>query len=380
MLIFTLKLIGRGYQKILDNSYYKAKKELIMFKMAVDMASDQIVITDTNGIILYANKALESVTGYSPEEVVGKKAGSKELWGGNMKRTEYERLWQTIKNKEPYYGEFRNRRKDGSLYDSEVRIYPILDRRGRIKYFAGLEMDISDRKQLDRIKSEFVSLASHQLRSPLTGISLSLDLLLRGIEGELSAGQKKALQEIRQSVHQTSDLVRSLLDLSRIEMGSFRLEKEPVEIRKTAKSVINENLPLIKAKNIRLAEEYRLADEILMFDQSVATVVLQNLLSNAAKYTPVRGRIDLLVSQEKNQIHIKVADTGVGIPQSEQQNIFSKFYRATNAKKTENEGNGLGLSLLKPIIEAAGGRISFFSEENKGSVFSVVLPVEKTKI
>jgi PAS domain S-box-containing protein len=380
MLIFSINILGKIAKKLNIRFRSQAEKELLMFKLAVDMASDQIVITDTEGIILYANKAVEKVTGYKPSEIIGKKAGGRELWGGYMNDKDYHDLWKTINSGKPYIGEFRNCRKDGTFYEAESHIYPIFNKRSDIKYFAGLEIDISEKKQIERSKSEFVSLASHQLRSPLTSASLSLDLLLRGIEGELNYGQKKALKEIHQDLRQTSDLVQSLLDLSRIEMGSFKPELEPVEIRKICKNIIAENKILIDNKKIKLTENYKIENEVIMFDHNVIKVVLQNLLSNAIKYSLHNGLVSVSIRQIEKELQIKVIDTGLGIPNKEQDNIFSKFYRASNVKQTNNEGTGLGLSLIKPIIEASGGKIGFKSEENKGAEFKVVLPVSNTKI
>ncbi len=353
-----------------------AEAELNKFRLAVEKASDHIVITDPEGMIVYANQAVEKITGYSPKEIVGKKAGGRELWGGLMGKEVYRNLWRTIKEKkEPFIGEFRNRRKDGTEYDAEGHIYPILDDRGRIIYFAGLEIDISELKRLEQAKSEFVSLASHQLRTPLTSISLSLDLLLRGSDGELNEGQTRALKEIYQDIASTSELVQALLNLSRIDMGTFKAEPEILSPKTIAEEVITAVGPQMDNKAQILQRDYDESLSPVSMDRNVLRIILQNLISNAVKYTSTGGRIKVGLKLRSNNLLIEVADTGIGIPRAEQDKMFTKFFRAHNTAGLNVDGTGIGLNLTKTIIEATGGRIWFESEEGRGTTFFVKIPV-----
>ncbi|MFC1609295.1 PAS domain S-box protein, partial [Patescibacteria group bacterium] len=153
--------------------------DLKKFKMAVDNASDHIVITDIDGVILYANEATEKITGFSVDEVVGKKAGDSENWGGVMDKEFYDGMWEVLKEKKkPFVGEMENKRKNGERYDVVASISPITNNKGDILFFVAIERDITKEKEIDRAKTEFVSLASHQLRTPLSAISWYTEMLL----------------------------------------------------------------------------------------------------------------------------------------------------------------------------------------------------------
>ena len=156
--------------------------DLIKFKLALDNASDHFTITDSNGIVVYANAAVEKITGYSPDEVVGKKAGA--LWKLPMSHEYYHKLWYTIaQQKETFTSEIQNRRKNGKIYTAIISISPVLDNKKNILFYVGLERDITREKEIDKAKSEFISLASHQLKTPPTIIKLLTERLLDGKMG-----------------------------------------------------------------------------------------------------------------------------------------------------------------------------------------------------
>src|SRR3989344_5533840 len=168
----------------------KLAKEMEKFKQAVDGASDHIIITDPEGTILYGNKAVENITGYTPEEAVGKKAG--QIWGGRMSKEFYEKLWRTIKTeKKSFIGEVVNTRKNGEIYTAELRIAPILAKNGEVQFFVGIERDITKMKEVEQMKSDFVSFTSHQLRTPLTVIKWNSEMLKSVDNGKLTREQKR---------------------------------------------------------------------------------------------------------------------------------------------------------------------------------------------
>ena len=196
-------------------------KDLEKFKLAVDNVSDHVVITDPEGIIIYGNKAIEKITGYSFNEFMNKKAGV--LWRSDkMSKEFYEKMWKTIKeDKDIFTGEIINKRKNGEEYHVMASISPILNRRGEIMFFVGLEKDITKEKEIDRAKTELISLASHQLRTPLSTINWYTEMLLSGDAGEINDDQKSYLQEIYTGNQRMVDLVNALLNVSRLELGTF---------------------------------------------------------------------------------------------------------------------------------------------------------------
>lgn len=356
-------------------------QELEKFQMAVDNSSDHIVITDENGKIIYANQAVEKITGYKISEIIGQKAGDKSLWGDQMKKDFYKKMWHIIKEeKKPFWGQLKNKRKDGTIYDAEVHISPILDKNNNIKYFIGLEMDITEAKKIERAKSEFVSLASHQLRSPMANIAMALDFIINHDSNNLNSEQKKQLSEINTDVYSLADLINGLLNLSRIEMGTFHAQLETINLDKILRIIESEIQAQVEQKQINLIKNYQYKTPNIITDKSILKIALQNLITNAVKYTPEMGLIKIGVIIKNNMLNVKVKDSGYGIPKSEQVKIFSRFFRANNIKQMDIPGSGIGLSLTKKLLTAVGGKIWFTSKENIGTTFEFILPIKIQKL
>lgn len=350
-------------------------KELQKFQLAVDHASDHIVITDPDGKVLYANQAVTRITGFAGSEVVGQKAGSKPLWGGNMGKTTYDLFWKTIKeDKKIFVGEFNNHRKNGETYIAEARVAPILDARGNVEFFVGIERDITHAKEVDRMKTEFISLASHQLRTPLSAMKWFSEMLLAGDAGTLTAEQKEYIGNIHQSNERMIALINSLLNISRIESGRIIIDPKPTDLARLVADVVKEVQMKLDEKKMQLTVTVQEGLPTVLVDPKLLFEVYKNLLTNAMKYTPTGGSITITVSRKGEEIVSKVQDTGYGIPKTEQDRVFAKFYRGTNILKKETEGTGLGLYLVKAIIDSSGGNIWFESEEHKGTTFWFSLP------
>ena len=365
-------------------------QDLEKFKLALDNASDQVVITDPEGIVLYANQAIETITGYKVEEAIGRKAGS--LWRIPMPTIYYENMWNIIKNKKrTFVGEIQNRRKSGSLYTANISISPVLNNDGQVVYFVGIEHDITKEKEVDKAKTEFVSLASHQLRTPLSSINWYTEMLLSGDAGIINANQKRYLEEVYDGSQRMVELVNSLLNVSRLDLGTFVINPTQVDVPKLIRSLIDELKPQIALKKQIIREDYALDLPLFFADQSLLRMVLQNLLSNAVKYTAEGGAVSIEVKVvqkgamangkniEADNFGIVVSDSGMGIPKAQQDKVFAKLFRADNAKQSETEGTGLGLYIIKSIVDQSGGEVWFESEENKGTIFYVYFPLTGMK-
>lgn len=343
-----------------------------LYKRAVEDSSDHIVVTDKNGVVIYANKSAERMTGYSFAEMQGQ---TPRLWGGLLTDEFYEKFWDTVKNqKKPFEGKVVNRRKDQGYYVAIAKVAPILAGKELIGFVA-TETDITEITRLDEAKTEFVSLASHQLKSPLTAINWYVEMLLSGDAGKLSSKQKQFIDEIYQGNKRMVDLVNSLLNVSRIDLNAFAVQPEQVKAKEVAESVLKELAPQAKAKQTQLATKYAQGLPAIKADPRLLRMIFQNLLSNAIKYTPNKGKVSLTVAKKGKDLYLEVADNGYGIPRSQQAKIFSRFFRAKNIQQKEVEGNGLGLYIIKAIVEQNGGKIWFASEENKGTTFFVALPL-----
>ncbi len=350
--------------------------DLEKFKMAVDNASDHIVITDVEGIILYANPAVTKITGFAVEDIIGKKAGNKELWGGQMDQAFYEKLWKTIKtDKQVFVGDVNNKRISGEQYVAAVSLSPVLNKDGQVVFFVGIERDVTKEKDIDKAKTEFVSLASHQLRTPLSAINWYAEMLLDGDAGAVNEEQKKYLDEIYHGNQRMVALINALLNVSRLDLGTFMIEPEMVNPISLAQEVIKDLTPKIKNKNQKIIENYDANLPLIKLDPKLIRIVFDNLLSNAVKYTPDKGTIKIDISKNTKDLIIKVADTGYGIPTADQPRIFQKLFRADNIRDKDTDGTGLGLYIVKAIITASQGTLGFVSKENKGTTFTVTLPL-----
>lgn len=353
-------------------------RELEKFKLALDNASDHIVITDAEGIVLYGNKGVEVVTGYSLDEAMGKKAGI--LWRLPMPQSYYKKLWKTIKiDKKNFEGDIKNKRKNGEEYSAHISISPVLNDKNEVEFFVGIERDVTHEKEVDRAKTEFVSLASHQLRTPLSSINWYSEMLLAGDGGRLNEEQASFVKEIYTGNQRMVELVNSLLNVSRLELGTFAVEPVPTNVIKIAQEVLSELKPGISSKKLKLVFDYDKNIPIISADPKLIRIVFQNLLSNSVKYTPDKGSVKLLLTQDKKNLLVRVADSGYGIPKDQQDKIFSKLFRADNVREKDTEGTGLGLYIIKSIVDHAGGKISFESEEDKGTSFFLSLPLNGMK-
>ena len=344
-----------------------------MFRLAVEHASDHIIITDVNGIILYANPAIVKTTGYTPEEVVGKKPS---VWGHQMPQEFYRLLWETIATKkQPFNGHITNRRKNSQLYDADVHISPVLDERGEVKYFVGVEQDITKEMEIDRMKSDFISIASHQLRTPITSLRWLLEMLADPTRGSLNQDQRNLLVKMTGSMTQILDIVTALLDVSRLESGKIRIVSESVHLRVFVQSVLDEIKPKYEEKKQQILLSIHDDLDTVVFDPILIRNIFVNLLTNAIKYSPEKRNITITIYKKEENFVTEIKDEGYGIPQDEYGKIFQRFFRARNIVNLETDGTGLGLYLVKSIVTTCGGTIWFESHEGEGSTFSFSLPI-----
>ncbi|OQA39544.1 MAG: Non-motile and phage-resistance protein [Parcubacteria group bacterium ADurb.Bin316] len=239
----------------------------------------------------------------------------------------------------------------------------------------GVSWDVTHEMEVDKAKTEFVSLASHQLRTPLSAINWYAEMLINGDAGKLSKEQKQYVQEIYNGNQRMVELVNSLLNVSRLELGTFSVEPELLDIKMIAEENIKQMEPDVKKKKIKLSKNYSRNLPKMMLDKKLTNIIIQNILSNAIKYTPEKGKVNLAINREGKFIKITVSDTGLGIPINHQTLIFSKLFRADNVRETDTEGTGLGLYIIKSIVDNVGGKINFTSEQNKGTTFNILIPL-----
>jgi len=238
--------------------------------------------------------------------------------------------------------------------------------------------DITREKMVERIKTEFVSLAAHQLRTPLSAIKWTLRMLLDGDLGEITKEQRDFLGKTYQSNERMISLINDLLDITRIEEGRYLYKPVLADLEAICQFVINSFKDEIKKKKIKF--EFKKPQKKLpqiKVDVEKIRLTINNLLDNAIRYTPAGGRVTVSLRPVEKEIELSVKDTGVGVPKDQQGRVFTKFFRGANVMRMATEGSGLGLFITKNIIEAHGGKIWFESGEGKGTTFYLTLPTKE---
>jgi len=227
----------------------------------------------------------------------------------------------------------------------------------------------------NKMKSEFVTIASHQLKTPLSEINWELELLLSKNNAGLTEKQLEIINTIGRSHQTMMRLVNDLLDVARIDQGKFVLNKEKINLVSLIDEVVQNHQIIAKASNVEInVEKSEMVPEIVG-DKRRVGIVIDNLVSNAVKYIRNKGFVEIKIESDEKNISVYVKDNGIGIPEKEQSKIFQKFFRSNNAAKYQTGGTGLGLYISKNIIEQSGGELSFKSIEGVGTDFWFSLPI-----
>jgi len=235
-------------------------------------------------------------------------------------------------------------------------------------------------QKLDEAKDEFISMASHQLRTPLTSVKGYLSMLMEGDAGPINDQQKTFLDQAFLSSQRMVYLIADLLNVSRLKTGKFVIEPKPTYLPDVVESEIAQLYETAKARELRLVFDKPESFPTLNLDETKIRQVIMNFADNAIYYTPKGGQITISLKANDRVAEFTVRDTGIGVPKSEQHHLFTKFYRAGNAKKARPDGTGLGLFMAKKVIVAQGGLIVFKTEEGKGSTFGFSFPREKLEV
>lgn len=352
-------------------------KELEKFKLAVDNVSDNIIITDSEGIVIYANKAVEKVTGYKPEEAVGKKSGT--LWKTPMPVEYYQNLWDTIKKqKKVFISEIQNKRKNGEIYTAKISISPILNKAGHVKFFVGIERDITREKEIEKSKTEFVAIASHALRTPLTAIAGLVSMIQDGEYGEINKNLKQPLEDVQTSSERLILLVNDLLNFSRIQTGKMEYKLADFSIADIITQTVHLLHPIVEQNNLQL-NITQLEPVIVQGDSDKVKEILNNLIGNASKFTD-KGSITVSTKVVGDLVEIQISDTGIGVKKQDQEKLFGLFQQLESSEG-RSTGTGLGLHISKQMARKMGGDVRLESSEvGKGSNFVFSIPKSNSEI
>ena len=234
-------------------------------------------------------------------------------------------------------------------------------------------------KELDEAKDEFISMASHQLRTPLTSVKGYISMVVEGDTGKIKPQQKKLLEEAFASSQRMVYLIADLLNVSRLKTGKFVIEPAEVYLPDVIKQEVTQLTPIARSRKLKLKFDKPEHFPKIWLDETKIRQVVMNFIDNAIYYTPAGGKIEVFLLAKKSAIEFRVKDNGIGVPKEEQAKLFAKFYRADNAKRARPDGTGLGLYMAQRVISAQGGSIIFETEEGKGSTFGFSFPLNSVK-
>lgn len=346
----------------------------------IQSIGDAVIACDKTGKVNVFNKVAELMTGISAKEAIGKHYSevvncTREDDGEKCN----DFIAEAILHKK--ITEMSNHvllvRKDGVKVPVSDSAAPITDHEGNILGCVVIFHDMSRERKIDKAKTEFVSLASHQLRTPLSTINWYLEILINEEIGELNPKQQTYAKEIYGASQRMVLLINSLLNVSRLELGTFGIEPKRVSIVSVAKKCIKELKPLTMLKDIKIIEKYQDESMIVKIDPKLVTIIMENLLTNSIKYSHKAGQVRLSIKLINKDLIIQVSDHGIGIPISQQKEIFGKMFRADNAKTMDPDGSGLGLYIVKQVLSYVDGSINFESKENVETKFVVIIPLQK---
>lgn len=377
------KYVGVAERKQMDEELKSSQERL---KILFEYAPDAYYLNDLKGEFIDGNRAAEELTGYKREELIG---GSF-LKLNILPRAEILKaaalLARNMLGQPTGPDEFILNRKDGSQVSVEIRTFPTKIKGKTV--VLGIARDITERKrrareleeanermkELDRMKSHFLSNISHELRTPLASIKGFTETIL-GEKAMDEKNRQEFLQIIKEDTERLTLLINRLLNLSRIEVGKIKLKKQKIDLIEETREVISSYGSQARIKNLVL--ESNLPGELhpVYADPEYIKEVLIQLLENAIKFTEEYGKVAVSVMDQSSQVEVSVSDTGVGIPKGDLPHIFEKFYKVERLAE-EISGLGIGLPLVKSIIEAHGGKVEVESEVGKGSKFSFTLPKE----
>ena len=360
--------------------------EKLQLERIISGITDAVIVTDTGGKIIVFNKIAEALTGYGMREVIGKNVN--DIIAISDSDTRLDLMKQYV----PPSGAYKDvllAKNDLQLLGKEKKepayvniVIGKIENGDQVNIGRIITLhDVSRERLLEQTKIDFVSVAAHQLRTPLAAIKWIFSLFVEDTEGKMPPAQKELAKKGRGATQRMITLVNDLLDVSRIEEGKFNFSFKPIFLEELLKKSIELEESMIQEKKIRLTfEKSNEPFPPTIADEEKISIVFQNLMENALNYTHEGGSIKTSLTYDGTTFTIVIQDSGIGIPKSELEKLFTKFYRGEQATRLQTDGSGLGLFIAKNIIEKHKGTIRVESEENKGTKVTVTLPKMESEL
>jgi two-component system phosphate regulon sensor histidine kinase PhoR len=337
----------------------------------INCMGDGVLVCDRDSCVVLTNPAAGRMLGIQESSLIGNPLPECSIDG-----TLTEIIMESLRSADTAFPTVSKELCPSSSPSTFLRAHtaPVKNDLGETLGAVTVLQDITGLKELDRMKSDFVAMVSHELRSPVASVQQQLSVILEGLSGELTERQLRMLTRAKERARGLLDLINDLLDLSKIEAGMAVQYKEPLGMEELLGKIHEAMLPEAEAKRLQLKLQVDPPLKLVQGDRSNLEGVFTNLVNNAIKYTPEGGEITIHVKGEGENVRVDVSDTGIGMSKEDLPRIFDRFYRVKSEKTRQIVGTGLGLSIVKHIVEAHLGTISVESEEGGGSIFSVVLP------
>ncbi len=341
---------------------------------------------DENGVYTYCSERVQELLGYTPQEMIGRRFHE-------LMSSKDAQRFQNEFDKKSEHGkiikDFENwiQHKDGHHICLITNGVPIMDDLGNFIGYRGVHKDVTEQKQaeealkeanrqlrkFDRLKSDFVSMVSHEIRTPITIMREGISLCLDGVTGELNEAQKNVLGDTMEHIDRLSRLVTDLLDLSTIEEGKIELYISRVDLCRVVEKIKNDFKKYARNKQINIGIDVPSEALFIHVDKDKIIQVFHNLLNNAIRFTPQGGEIKIVIEDKEDEVLCSVSDTGTGIAKKDIPKLFSKFEQFGRKTNSEDKGTGLGLAICKGLVKKHGGRIWVESALGEGSTFNFTI-------
>jgi PAS domain S-box-containing protein len=350
----------------------KSKSEAI-----VDNIADGLIMTDGAMNILHVNRLVADLFGFDEPTAIGRPV--RHLISDERLLFLLEQATAGGAAAAPQdTSHFQVAAKGVTLF-FRPKITVLRDREGRVMSVLALLQDITQFKELDRMKSEFIATVSHEFRTPVTSITMCVDILNQELLGPLTARQKELVSSAKEDCTRLTKLARDLLQLARIEAGRVLLREEELHLHNVVESLLRPLQIQFQEKSVRLVADVPVDMPVVTADEQQLSIVITNLVTNALKHTPAGGTVSVRGRHEGGALQLEVHDTGAGIPPEFLERIFDKFVQVKHASDTTPGSVGLGLAIAKEIVEMYGGRIWAESLPGRGSTFAFRLPLRRTE-
>jgi PAS domain S-box-containing protein len=359
-----------------DDELRALRQKVQRYEMIFQATNDVVYELNLNTASVEWNDALYTHYGYSRTEP----NRTLEWWAGHVHPDDALLLEHKVTDMfesgtNSWQSSYRFRRADGGYNYVHDRGLLLRDGDGKPERIIGSLLDVTAQQQLDIAKDEFISLVSHQLRTPLTVIRVYGEMLTSGMFGDLTPEQSQWVHNMTNSSARLIDVVGDILNVSRLDLGRINITPQSHDAVPLIRSCIRDVQPLADEKQVELVFAPRKKTLEVLVDETILIQIVHNLLTNAIRYTqPKKGRIEIRFDKQADGYMLIVSDNGIGIPKDAVAHIFERFYRARNALTIESQGSGLGLYLIKVMCDAFGGKIWFDTHIGKGTTFYVHIP------